>query len=178
MNKGFTLLELLIVIAIIGLLATIVLVNINSSRSKAQYAATSAEINQLIKIISIVQGETGELLLDITEEPANGTIFPWCVSGGPDVRGDTGQCFTDWQTSLNNIIAASNGLVQITDGFDRDAWESPYGLDEQEGDLGECLRDRLLSAGPDGIFFNSDDIDITLPASGYCCSKYPAALQC
>jgi len=44
-NKGFTLIELLVVIAIIGLLSSVVLVVIDSSKSKAKNAAIKSNLD-------------------------------------------------------------------------------------------------------------------------------------
>lgn len=57
--SGFTLLELLVVLAIIGVLATVVLASLNSSREKANNAAILSQINEYQKAIELVYADLG-----------------------------------------------------------------------------------------------------------------------
>jgi prepilin-type N-terminal cleavage/methylation domain-containing protein len=58
-QKAFTLIELLIVIAIIGLLASIVLVSLNSARSKARDAKRKADLRNMTTALEFYYNEYG-----------------------------------------------------------------------------------------------------------------------
>ncbi|HXF43996.1 MAG TPA: prepilin-type N-terminal cleavage/methylation domain-containing protein [Candidatus Paceibacterota bacterium] len=59
-RKGFTLIEMLVVVAIIGLLSSVVVVGLGSSRSKARDAKRIADIQQI------------QNALELAYDPANG----------------------------------------------------------------------------------------------------------
>lgn len=58
-QKGFTLVELLVVISIIGLLASVVLTSLNSARSKARDAKRIAEKRQVILALNSYYSSNG-----------------------------------------------------------------------------------------------------------------------
>lgn len=58
--KGFTLLELLVVVAIIGLLATIAVVSLQQARAKARDAKRLANADQIVKALELYYDENEE----------------------------------------------------------------------------------------------------------------------
>ncbi len=59
-KKGFTLIEILVVIAIIGLVASVVLVSLNNARKKARDARRLSDVHQIVLALNIYLDEKGE----------------------------------------------------------------------------------------------------------------------
>lgn len=92
MKKGFTLLEILLVIAAIGVLAAIVIVAINPTRQLAQVrnATRQSDVNNISKALD-------QYLIDQGEYPSgiSGAYTEICAQDAPDCSG-----FIDLQTTL------------------------------------------------------------------------------
>jgi len=58
-QRGFTLIEMLVVVAVIGILAAIVLVSVGGLREKAWIARARSDLNQLRTAITIMAHDTG-----------------------------------------------------------------------------------------------------------------------
>jgi prepilin-type N-terminal cleavage/methylation domain-containing protein len=58
-HQGFTIIELLVVVAIVSIVASIVMINLNSSRLKARDTSIKAEVRQLRNLIELDFSETG-----------------------------------------------------------------------------------------------------------------------
>ena len=114
-HKGFTIIELLIVIAIIGILATLVLTNFQNSQAKARTSKAEAELQLVEKAIAT-------MVLDLAKWPNGCSIN---VSSNPEV----------------DIIEAEAGLtlvppVGVIDtgcewtAADAASWDGPYLQDD------------------------------------------------
>ncbi|MDQ1284213.1 MAG: hypothetical protein QG620_561 [Patescibacteria group bacterium] len=148
-QKAFTLIEILIVIAIIGILAAVVLVSLNSSRDKSKYAKAEQEMAQFAKAMEMAQIMTRKPLREITG--SNHSAGPCFASSGKYLKDipDTDPCYTSWVSAITKLgVAAGTDLSDLK----RDPWGSPYMLDENEGEFSTnpCRLDKVFTAGPDG----------------------------
>ena len=88
-GEGFTLVELLVVIAVIGLLASIVLVSMGSARQKARDARRQADIRQIGTAMELFYSDNGEKYLSTTgganAVTAIGTYLPAVPKDPQDV---------------------------------------------------------------------------------------------
>jgi prepilin-type N-terminal cleavage/methylation domain-containing protein len=94
-NRAFTLVELLVVIAIIGMLSSIVVVNVNTARNKAKDAVVKGNIDQI--------RTTAEMYYDSTGAQ---TYTNFCGTNGATIctTGDT-----SWQNVCAAIKAQNGG---------------------------------------------------------------------
>lgn len=112
-HRGFTLVELLIVVAIIALLASIVLANLNKSREKANIANKQETLNSIRTALELYRiddaknnGGIGEYPLQDEVEGAGYGIL-WRDCGAESERN---------QTTNSNGIVSTSLMQELVDG--------------------------------------------------------------
>jgi len=146
-RRGFTIIELLIVIVVIGILAAITIVAFNGVQARAATAKRQSDVATYVKAITIARSNTGKTLGVIT-----GSY--WSAGGCEASSGNLGNvepknlpkshlCWTTYYDNLTKIgAAASINLDALRTG---DSRGNPYLLDENEGEGGVC--------GPDAVVY-------------------------
>lgn len=136
-RRGFTIVELLIVIVIIGILASITIVAYNGIQVRAQNAKINSDLSQLQKAITMARLKDTKTLWQLTGGRAGATdtniTADQCgrLASGTDFASlvRTHTCWTKYLDTLEQISLASDmnvrGLV--------DPWGRPYMIYENEG---------------------------------------------
>ena len=129
-QKGFTILEVMIVIAILGMMATLVVGNLMDSSDEAKVKSTAIEIKNLESILDLYKLKAGQY--PSTEQGLEALV------SAPEI-----------EPVPRNYPA--NGFL---DELPQDKWGNDYQLVNP----GEIGRYDLFSVGPDGEAGTEDDI--------------------
>lgn len=110
-HRGFTLVELLVVIAVIGLLSSIAIVATNSSRNKARYARVAADLAQIAKAAELYYSTAGSYPAD----QAPGVLPPELASYMASwPKSPCSNWLYDWQNwNSGNVIEATTVLPGV-----------------------------------------------------------------
>ena len=151
-RRGFTLIEILIVIAIIGLLAAIILFSLGGARELAREAKAKSEIRSIVLAVSLLENDTGEW---------PGHAVPWVVQSGvsgnevwdlnaPEAGiANTDGTYQNWKGNYMSIVPA-------------DPWGNPYFFDtdyDVDPGPGQTWAAVVGSFGPNGDGQNVYDTD-------------------
>ncbi len=92
-DRGFTLIELLVVIAIIGVLSSVILVSLNTVRSKARDAQRQSDITEVNKAVQLYYDDNGSY-------PSTGGMNTVYMDPGCKTATAPDQVTSDWVPGL------------------------------------------------------------------------------
>lgn len=142
-NRGFTIVELLIVIVVIGILAALVVVTYNGIQLRAKNADATSELRNIKTAMLLYRADYGTL--------PNGADF-WSGNTMPPTANFGSQIINN----LKNLGYLSTSDVAT------DAWGQYYWYDNNDCTFGQSGNTALRSVGPDGLNFTGDDVAITI----------------
>lgn len=117
-TRGFSLMEILIVIAIIGVLASIIMPRVDAAREKALTAATLVELESIKSAMEILYHDTGYYPNGVTDVCR--TLIP--IGNEIDLSAPTSSLTAD-----GNSLSGWSGPY-VSGAVDK--WGTPYFLDE------------------------------------------------
>lgn len=117
-QRGFTLIEILVVIAIIGILTSVILPRINSARDKGVIAKVELELDSIRKAMEVLFADTGYY------PNGTSTICPSSVGANNEVT------LSDATAGLTANASGWLGWDGPYVRTDVDPWGTPYFLDE------------------------------------------------
>lgn len=142
-QDGFTIVELLIVIVVIGILAAITIVAFNGVQDRARQQSVMSDLQSIKKSMLLYRADRG--------------VLP---PGADFYSGSSGPPPATWSTSVLNSMRTNNYIT--TSGLERDPWGSYYWYDNNDCSFGQGGSSPLKSIGPDGVLNTADDIGISI----------------
>jgi prepilin-type N-terminal cleavage/methylation domain-containing protein len=169
-NTGFTLIELLVVIAIIGILAAVVLVSLNSARTKGRDAKRVADLRQISTAMNVFYDTYSRFPVTAGSPTWEGhwIFFKTCLETGVGC----GFAISGYQPTIRNLPDDPlNSTPDVDDGSV--TYYPPYNGNDQGYVLRAVLETNAsaLSSDADGAYYNAGDNGCE-DASRYYCIKY------
>lgn len=141
-QTGFTIVELLIVIVVIGILAAITIVAYNGVQDRARQQKMQSDLTALEKAISAARINENKVIGAITSNYGTGGTCAG-AGAGTDLAAlpKTHACWTQYIQTLNIISDKSGMNVRNL----LDPWGRPYVIDENEheGGSSNCTKDYI-----------------------------------
>jgi len=148
-NRGFTIIELIVVVAIIAVLAAVVTINVLQYMVKAKVSATKTEIKYIAGAMDMYRTQHDCLPAGVIDDPDE------CLyDGGAYVDQDA------WDAIIDELVTA--GVIGDGKSLHNDPWGNPYVYDKNDYDNG-CSP--IWSFGPNG------EDDSGWDGSNYNCPK-------
>lgn len=139
---GFTIVELLIVIVVIGILAAIVIVAYNGVQARAQQSKIQADQRAIRQAVVSAESQTGLLMKDIVLDSYIGSTCA-AKTPGTDLAAlpRTDGCWTKYVAALDKLSTAGGSNIRSL----VDPWGRPYWIDsnELEGSSTDCRHDEI-----------------------------------
>jgi prepilin-type N-terminal cleavage/methylation domain-containing protein len=129
-TRGFTLVELLVVMSIISVLASTVLSSVQQAREKAKTAIARSNTREIIRAIIIAQGESNQRLVQFA--PLANWTAGYCYNNGNTI--DSPTCYNRVNSAMTQIETATNGIIPIGSLPRIDPWGYPYQMDASWGE--------------------------------------------
>ncbi|MFH1421446.1 MAG: type II secretion system protein [Planctomycetota bacterium] len=149
-NKGFTLVELLIVVAIIAVLASLVVVSIGLAGQRARVAQAKTQIKNLEIALSNYYNDVGYYPFGDTENDLGITNVVEALSGKPRSEGGGGGPNTPYWEFKEKELDANKALL--------DPWKKPWRYISATNESGVTKQGvhneysfDIYSCGPNGI---------------------------
>lgn len=111
-TKGFTLVELLVVMAIISILAVIAMANFQTSQIKARDAERKANMRQISNALEAYTSDHG---FYPNAEDANGGKIKACADGGGVCKASSASTACEWSGTLSRELCDENNTVYMTE---------------------------------------------------------------